>query len=106
MGLLYIAIMSHNRMKVKKHSIGQSTLYTTFDTLLCLVCFSFVTVMSFISFEVLFLLFVFPLFVCTISFLGNVLFLGNMRRFGKLLSNSSTTSISDEEAESAIKKGL
>ena len=92
-------------MKVKKHSIGQATLYTTLYTLLCMVWVFFVTVMSFISFEVLFLLFVFPLFVCTMNFVGNVLFLDNMRRFGKLLSNSPTTSISNEEAESAIRKG-
>ena len=47
------------------------------------------------------------LFVCTISFLGNVLFLGNMRRFGKLSSSSSSSSASEEEeAESAIEKGL
>ena len=39
-------------------------------------------------------------------FLGNVLFLGNMRRFRKLLSNSSSTSFSKEEIESAIEKGL
>ena len=40
------------------------------------------------------------------NILGNVLFLGNMRRFRKLLSNSSSTSIPEEEAESAIGKGL
>ena len=39
-------------------------------------------------------------------FIGKVLFLGNMRRFRKLLSKSSLTSISDEEAESATEKGL
>ena len=92
-------------MKVKKHSIVQATLYTTLYTLLCMVWGFFVTVMSFISFEVLFLLFVFLLFVCTMNFVGNVLFLDNMRRFGKLLSNSPTTSISNEEAESGIRKG-
>ena len=40
------------------------------------------------------------------NFLGNILFLGNMRRFRKLLSNSSSTSIPEEEAESAKEKGL
>ena len=39
-------------------------------------------------------------------FLGNVLFLGNMRRFRNFLSNLSSTLISEEEAESAIEKGL
>ena len=69
--------------------------------------FFFDTVISFINFE-LFLLFVFMLFVCTINFLDNVLFLGNMRRFGKLSSNSSSSSASEEEeeAENAIEKGL
>ena len=54
-------------------------------------------------------MFVFAVFVCTINFVGNVLFLGNMRRFRKLSSNSSSTSASEEEeevAESAIEKGL
>ena len=67
--------------------------------------FYFVTVIVFISFELLFLLFAFVLFVCTMNFLGNILFLGNMRRFRKLLSNSSSTSIPEEEAESAKEKG-
>ena len=39
-------------------------------------------------------------------FLGNVLFLGKMRRFRKLLSNSSSTSLSEEDTDSAIEKGL
>ena len=63
-------------------------------------------VLPFISFALLFLLFSFAFFVCTMYFLGNVLFSGNMRRFRKLLSNSSSTSILEEEAESAIEKGL
>ena len=44
------------------------------------------------------------------NFPGNILFLGNMRRFGKLSSNSSLSSASEEEeeeeAENAIEKGL
>ena len=40
------------------------------------------------------------------NFLGNVLFLGNIRPFRKLLTHSSSTSILEEEAESAIEKGL
>ena len=40
------------------------------------------------------------------NFVGNVFFLGNMRRFRKLLSNSSSTSIPEKEVESAIEKGL
>ena len=43
------------------------------------------------------------------TFLGKVLFLANMRRFGKLSSNLSSSSPSEEEeeeAESAIEKGL
>ena len=69
----------------------------------------FVTVIAFINFDLLFLLFVFAIFLCTINFVGNVLFLGNMRRFGNLSSNSSSTSASEEEeeeVESAIEKGL
>ena len=51
-------------------------------------------------------MFLFERFVCTMHFLGNVLFLGNMRRFRNFLSNLSSTLISEEEAESAIEKGL
>ena len=53
-------------------------------------------------------MFIFALFVCTINFVGSVLFLGKMRRFGKLSPNSSSTSASEEEeeAESAIEKGF
>ena len=51
-------------------------------------------------------MFVFVLFVCTMNFLGNVLFLGNIRFFRKLLTHSSSTSIPEEEAESAIENGL
>ena len=72
------------------------------------MCFSFDTVISFINFEV-FLLFVFVLFVCSVNFLGNVLLLGIMPRFGKFSSNSSSSSSSskeEEEAESAIEKDL
>ena len=76
------------------------------STVLCIVCFSFDTVISLINFE-LFLLFLFVLFVSSINFLGNVLLLGIMRRFGQLSSNSSSSSASEEdEAESAIEKGL
>ena len=54
-------------------------------------------------------MFVFVLFVCSINFLGNALFLGIMPRFGKFSSNSSSSSSAseeEEEAESAIEKGL
>ena len=81
-------------------------MHTLHSTRLCILCSFFVVVILFFSFELLFVLFVFALFVCTINFLGNVLFLGNMRRFKKFLSNSSATSISEEKAESAIEKGL
>ena len=49
---------------------------------------------------------VFAIFVSTMTFLGNVLFLANMRRFGKVSSNSWSPSVSKEEAESAMERGL
>ena len=73
--------------------------------MLCIVCFSFDTVISLINFE-LFPLFLFVLFVSSINFLGYVLLLGIMRRFGKLSSNSSSSASEEDEAESAIEKGL
>ena len=66
----------------------------------------FVTVIAFITFELLNLLFVFALFVCTMNFILNVLFVGNMRRFRKLLSKSSSTSIPEEKSESGIENSL
>ena len=51
-------------------------------------------------------MFDFAIFVSTVMFLGNVLFLADMRGFGKLSSNSSSASVSKEEAESAIEKFL
>ena len=51
-------------------------------------------------------MFVFVVFVSTMNFLANVLFLGNIRPFRKLSTNSSSTSIPEEEAESAIEKRL
>ena len=53
-------------------------------------------------------MFVFVFFICSINFVGKVLFLGSMRRFRKLSSNSSSSSASEEEeeAESAIEKGF
>ena len=52
-------------------------------------------------------MFVIALFLCTMNYLGTVLFLGNMHRFGNLSWNSSSTSASEEEeAGSAIEKGL
>ena len=87
------------------NSIAQYILYTT---LYCAIysVFLFDTVIWLINFE-LFLLFLFVLFVSSINFLGNVLLLGNMRRFGKLSPNSSSSSASEEEeAESGIEKGL
>ena len=88
-----------------RNSIGQHILYTTFYSAMYRVFF-FYTIISFINFE-LFLLVVFVPFVCSINFLGNVLFLGKMRRFGKLSSNSSSSPASEEEdSESAIEKCL
>ena len=66
----------------------------------------FVTVITLTNFEFLFLLFVFAIFVCTMRFLGNVLFLCNMGRFGKFSSNSSSASVSKEAGESAQEKSL
>ena len=103
MELLFDLIISHNRLRVNKHSIGQSTLYITLYYTIYSV---FVTVIAFITFELLNLLFVFALFVCTMNFLLNVLFVGNMRRFRKLLSKSSSTSIPEEKSESGIEKSL
>ena len=76
------------------------------STLLCIVCFCFVTVIVFFSLELLILLFAFVLVVCTINFLGKVLLVGDMRYFRKLFSNLSSTLIPEEKAESAIEKGL
>ena len=105
MGLLYVLIMSDNRFKVNKHSIGQSTLYPTlYSTILSVFLFCYCN--SVYRFELLFLLFVFTLFVSTMNFLGNVLFLGNMRRFRNLLSNLFSTSLQGEEAETGREKDL
>ena len=105
MGLIYVLMMSDNHFKVNKHSIGQSTLCPTlYSTILSVFLFCYCN--SVYRFELLFLLFVFTLFVSTMNFLGNVLFLGNMRRFQKLLSNSSSRTFSEEEAERAKEKGL
>ena len=76
------------------------------STVLCIECSCVVTVIAFIRIELFFLLFDFAIFVCTMTFLGKVLFLANMRRFGKLSSDSSSASVSKEEAETAIEKGL
>ena len=84
------------------HTLEVNPRFAFHSTLFCILCSCFVTVIAFIGFELLFLLFVFELFV---YFLGNVLFLGNTRRFSNLLSKSSSRSISVEEAESAIGKG-
>ena len=67
------------------------------------MCFPFDTIIWSINFE-LFLLFVFVLFLCTMNFLGNVLYLDNIRPFRKLLTHSSSTAIPEEEAESAIEE--
>ena len=70
---------------------------------LSILCSCFVTVIAFISFELLFLQFIFALFVCIMDFLCNILLLDNMRHYSK---NSSSTLNSEEEAESSTEKGL
>ena len=90
--------------KLIRNSIGQYILYTTLYSAMYRLFF-FYTIIWFFNFE-LSLLVVFVLFVCSINFLGNVLFLGNMPRFGQHSSNSSSSASEDEEAESAIEKGL
>ena len=102
MGLLYVLIMLH-----KPFRVNPTLLVNPHSTLcsapLSILCSCFVTVIAFISFELLFLQFIFALFVCIMDFLCNILLLGNMRHYSK---NSSSTLNSEEEAESSIEKGL
>ena len=51
-------------------------------------------------------MFDFAIFVTAVTFLGNVFFLADMRRLGKISSNSSSASVSKEEEESPIEKIL
>ena len=95
-------MMSHRRFRVNR-TLQVNAHSTLFFSLLCILCSCFVTGFAFISFELLFLLFVFAFFVCIMHFLCNILLLGNMRHYSK---NSSSTLNSEEEAESSIEKGL